>query len=130
MFSCQNGLLSLRLEGEEIRGDGKASRVRWGDVWKVPEGAPCLPGELFGGKRGWKRGLLTQITTQGRARQRAGDWFPDPDWEKSLRRSLPIDGLCLTEQGVEVSFPQCSIAPAAEGTPVFVIPRDLELGSS
>lgn len=120
---CRDGLLSLRLEGEEIRGDGKASRVRWGDVWKAREGAPCPPGELFEGKRGWRRTLLTQIAAQGRARQQAGDWFPDPDWEKGLRRFLPRDGLCLTEEGVESSFPQCSIAPALEGTPVFVVPR-------
>ena len=121
---CRDGLLSLRLEGEEARGDGKASRVRWGDVWKAREGAPCPPGELFPKKRGWKRGLLTQITAQGRARQQAGDWFPDPDWEQKLRRVLPGDGLCLTEEGVEAAFPQCSIAPALEGTPVFVVPRD------
>lgn len=121
---CRDGLLSLRLEGEEVREDGKTSRVRWGDVWKVREGAPCLPGELFGEKKGWKRTILSQITGQGRARQQAGDWFPDPDWEKKLRRALPADGLCLTEQGVEAAFPQCTIAPAAEGTPVFVIARE------
>ena len=119
----QDGLLSLRLEGEEVRGDGKASRVRWGDVWKVREGAPCLPRELFEEKKGWKRSLLDQVGAQGRARQQAGDWFPDPDWEKRLRRALPADGLCLTDQGIEVSFPQCTIAPAVEGTPVFTVPR-------
>ena len=30
----------------------------------------------------------------------------------------------LTEAGVEAAFPQCTIAPAAEGTPIFVIPRN------
>lgn len=120
-----DGLLSLRMKGEEIRGDGKASRVQWGDTWKVREGAPCLPGELFGEKKGWKRRLLTQITAQGRTRQGTGDWFPDPDWEQKLRRALPEDGICLVEEGVEVAFPQCTIAPAAEGTPVFTVLWDV-----
>lgn len=120
----QDDLLSLRLEGEEIRGDGKASRVRWGDVWKVKDGAPCPPGELFAQKRGWRRYVLNQIRAQGGARQAAGDLVLDPDWKVRVKRALPTHGLCLTEAGVEAAFPQCTIAPAAEGTPIFVIPRN------
>lgn len=119
----RDGLLSLRLEGEEVRDDGRASRVRWGDVWRVREGAPCLPGELFQEKKGWRRSLTRELLAQGLARQQAGDWCPDPDWRKRLRRALPADGLCLTEQGVEAALPQCTVAPAAEGTPVFTLPR-------
>jgi len=117
----EGDLLSLRLEGEEIRGDGKSCRVRWGDTWKVREGAPCLPGEVLGGERRWKKTLREQILRQGRERQAAGDWFPDGDWERKVKGRLPVHSLCLTEEGAEIAYPQCSIAPAAEGTPVFIL---------
>ena len=117
----RDGLLSLRLEGEETRGDGKPCRVRWGDVWRVKEGAPCPPRALFGGRRRWRREALAEILRQGEARRQSGNCFLDPDWAKKLRK-LPIRDLCLTEEGAEAALPQCSVAPAAEGTPVFLLP--------
>ena len=70
-----------------------------------------------------RQGILNQIRAQGGARQAAGDLVLDPDWRVRVKRALPTHGLCLTEAGVEAAFPQCTIAPAAEGTPIFVIPR-------
>lgn len=118
----EDGLLSLRLTGEETRGDGRPCRVRWGDVWKVREGTPCTAGELLGGGLRWKKRAVDQILEQGRQRRAAGDCFLDPGWEKKAARAFPHD-LCLTPEGVEAAFPQCSIAPAAEGNPVFVLNR-------
>lgn len=115
----EGGLLSLRLEGEEVR-DGRPCRVRWGDVWRVKEGAPCTARELFGKRRGWKREAVRQLVQQGEARRAAGDCFLDPMWEKAARR-LPLRDLCLTPQGVEAALPQGAVAPAAEGTPVFLL---------
>ena len=118
----ENGLLSLRMEGWESRGDGKVNRVRWGDVWKVREGAPCPLRELLPKGRRWKRALLEAIAKQGRQRKAEGEYIPDEDWEKKLPRFFSEDGYCLTPEGLEFSYPQCSIAPAAEGTPVFQVP--------
>lgn len=125
----ENGRLSLRLEGEEIRGDGKPCRVRWGDVWNVREGAPCPLKEIFAGKRGWKKKLQKQIVQQGNRRRTSGDCFLDRDWEQKVRRLFPEQEYCLTPDGLEFAFPQGAIAPAAEGTPVFQIPlSDLDDG--
>ena len=121
----EGGLLSLRLEGEETRGGGRSGRVRWGDVWKVQEGAPCSLKEIVGGGRGWRKGLVNEVLRQGRGRRKVGDFFLDGDWEKGARTYLPYQDFCLTPEGVELAYPQCTIAPAAEGTPVFVIPRAL-----
>ena len=120
----EGGLLSLRLEGEEIRGDGRPSRVRWGDVWKVREGAPCSLREVLGKGRGWRKGLVDEVIRQGRSRREAGDCFLDGDWEKGAKAHLPHRDFCLTPAGVELTYPQCTIAPAAEGTPVSVVPRE------
>ena len=118
----EGGLLSIRLEGEEIRGDGKPCRVRWGDVWKVREGAPCPLKEFFRGERGWKKRLLTQIIQQGNRRREAGDCFLDQGWAERVRRLLPEQDFCLTPEGLEFSFPQGAISPPAEGNLTFCIP--------
>lgn len=117
----EGGLLSLRLSGEEVRGDGKTCRVRWGDVWKLKEGAPCAARELFGGRRGWKKELFRQVREQGEQRRAAGDLFLDGDWERRARRLLRPEEGCLTRSGTELYLPQGSAAPAAEGTPTFLV---------
>ncbi len=118
----RDGILSLRLEGEEVRGDGKPCRVQWGDTWKVREGAPCTLRDFFPGKGRPSRRLAAEISEQGRARRAAGDCFLDQDWERGVKRFLPEREFCVTPEGVEFAFPQCTIAPAAEGNPVFLLP--------
>ncbi len=120
----EDGVLSLKLSGEETRGDGKTCRVRWGDTWSVPEGAPRTARSLFGGKRGWRRELLRQVREQGEQRRSAGDLFLDPDWERRATKALPLEEACLTPEGAEFFFPQGSVAPAAEGTPAFLVKPD------
>ena len=122
----QDGLLSLRLRGEETRGDGRPNRVQWGDVWKVREGAPCQLKELVPKNRGWKRKIVEQIAAFGAARRAEGTCFLDGDWEGELAKHLPIHDFCLTEQGAELAFGQCVIAPAVEGNPVFCVATQLQ----
>lgn len=120
----ERGLLSLRFTGWEARGDGRKNRVRWGDVWKLPQGAPCPLRELMGKKRGWRGELWRQLWEQGERRRQGGDLFLDRDWEKKARRARPLEGYCLTREGIEVSLPQGAAAPAAEGCPVFTMERE------
>ena len=57
-------------------------------------------------------------------RRQAGDCFLDGDWRQKAKKARPLRDWCLTEEGVEVSLPQCAAAPAAEGGPVFVLPLE------
>lgn len=125
-----DGVLSLRFFGCEVRGDGRPARVRWGDVWELREGAPKPLRELFPGKRGWKKELRRTLVQQGEARRQAGDCFLDGDWAQRAKKARPLRGWCLTEEGVEVSLPQCVAAPAAEGCPVFTLPLTKEAPES
>ena len=118
----QDGVLSLRFHGSEVRGDGRPARVRWGDVWTVREGAPRPLHTLFNGEKGWKSRLWQSIVQQGEARRQSGDCFLDGDWMKKAKAAHPLRDLCLTEEGVEISLPQCAAAPAVEGCPVFTLP--------
>ena len=120
----RDGLLSLRFRGWETRGDGRTARVRWGDVWKVREGTPCPLGALFPGETGWRARLWEELLRQGEERRRAGDCFLDGDWVERVKKARPLEGWCLTEEGIEVALPQCAAAPAAEGCPVFVLGRE------
>ena len=119
----EEDLLSLRLEGEEVCGGSRACRACFGDVWRLCDGAPCSLKEVLGGQRRWKRPLLSQLTELGDSRRAAGDCFLDPDWAQKARRLLPEENFCLLPGGLELFFPQCTIAPAAEGVVCFRMPR-------
>ncbi len=122
----RDGLLSLRLFGEERRGGGKTNRVRWGDMWRLREGAPCSLSALLKGEKGWRRRLWSALRAQGEARRQEGECLLDRDWLRKARAARPFQACCLTEQGVEVALPQCAAAPAAEGCPVFLLPLEGE----
>ena len=116
-------LVSFRFTGEEMCGDGMINRVRWGDAWRIQDGAPLPLRAVFRDQKRWKEELYAQICRQGSQRREAGDCFLDPGWEKAARKALPLRDYCLTPDDVELAFPQCCISPAVEGTPVFRIPR-------
>ena len=119
----EENCLGLKLRAWEERGDGRKCQVCWGDVWKVKEGAPVLLREVLPRKRGWKKALCRQLTQQGEQLQRAGGCFLDPDWPEKITGLLPTGDYCLYEDRVEFPFPQCTLAPAVEGTPILWVPR-------
>lgn len=115
--------LGLKLQAWETWGDGRPFRVCWGDVWKVKEGTPLTLGEVLPRKRGWKKALCHQLAEQGEQLQRAGGCFLDSNWQSRLKALLPAGDYCLYVDRVEFPFPQCTLAPAVEGTPVLWMPR-------
>lgn len=115
----RDDLLSLRFTGLEDRGNGRPARVRWGDVWNLREGAPKPLGELL--EKGWRGRLWRSVARQGEERRRSGDCFLDGDWLQKAKKARPLRSWCLTEEGVELSLPQCAAAPAAEGCPAFTV---------
>ena len=120
----EDGVLSIRFQGQEVRGDGRPARVRWGDVWPVREGAPKPLRSLFAREKRWRARLWQKLVQQGEERRQAGDCFLDRDWPRKAKKAHPLQGWCLTEEGVELSLPQCAASPAAEGCPVFTIPLE------
>lgn len=119
----EKGLLSLRLWGEEERGDGRPCQVCWGDVWRVAEGRACPPRDFFPGKGRWKRDATDQILRQGRQAKQAGAVFLDDDWEERLPRYLALPDFSLTQESIDLTLPACAISPAVEGPLHFSIPR-------
>ena len=118
----QDGMVSIRMTGWERRGGQNPNRVRWGDVWRVREGAPVPLRDFFPRQRRWRQALCQQILQLGRARKQAGESVPYPDWEQKVSALFPEQSYCLTADGLEFAYPQNTLTSAAEGTPVFCLP--------
>ena len=118
----EGGLISLCMEGREEREEGRICRVRWGDVWRREEGAPCPLRELLPPGRRWKKELCRALIREGERQQREGECLLDPGWQRQVRSLVKKGGCCLRGTELEFAFPQCTLAPAEEGTPVFRIP--------
>ena len=123
LFQDQDSL-SIRLDAEEVHGDGRPLRVRMGDVWSLPEGVPLPAGACFPGDRRWWLHLTRKLREQGEVRRAAGDCFLDPDFGPRLRQFLSPHRYCRTPEGLEFYVPQCALAPAAEGVVAFSLPLE------
>ena len=128
--ALEGGLLSLRLDGTEIWGDGRPLRGSWGDVWELPGGTPCPLSRLVGRGRRCRAALAGQAVQVGNSRRAAGDCFLDQGWEAALYRQLRHLSFCLTPEGIELLLPQCAAAPAAEGVVTLSVPRPDTSGST
>ena len=99
LFQDQDSL-SIRLDAEEVHGDG------------------------FPGDRRWWLHLTRKLREQGEVRRAAGDCFLDPDFGPRLRQFLSPHRYCRTPEGLEFYVPQCALAPAAEGVVAFSLPLE------
>ena len=120
---AEGGLLSLCMEGREAREEGRVCRVRWGDVWRAEEGAPCPLRELLPPGRRWKKELCRALIREGERQQGEEECLLDSGWQRRVKALFREGGCCVRGETLEFAFPQSAIAPAEEGTPVFRIPR-------
>ena len=116
----RDGLLGVRWEAEEQLGGRKAVLCR-GEVWRLPRGTPITLKEFFPAGCPWKQQVLRQVEDQIRQRISSGAFSFWQDWPQRLVRSFDPDSFFWTEEGLQVFFPLCSIAPWLEGIPVFPI---------
>ena len=114
--------LSVHFSGLEKQGNINPCRVSWGDVWNMKTGAPCHWRDFLEPPH-TKAHLAQQIKAQGTQQAAASARFFLPNWETQINSNLPAKEFWLTQEHLHLSFPQCSISPAVEGTPEFVFPR-------
>ena len=114
--------LSLHFTGSEKQGSGNTCRISWGEVWNLKTGAPCHWSEFLSPPHS-RSHVAQQIVEQGTQQARAGTRFFHPHWETQVPEHLSAHGFWLTEDKLHLSLPQCTISPAAEGTPEFTFPR-------
>lgn len=120
------GLLSLWQERRERRSpDEPPLAVRRGDTWSLSDGAPQTLYDCAQ-KRGWRKRAMDQIADEARRRLAGGESLLDADCVPKLTRLFDPERFYLTEEGVEVFYPMCTVAPAGEGIPAFTIPQEEE----
>ena len=69
------------------------------------------------------KALLAELTAQSEARLQSGESFFYADAPARVRRFFSPQRFYLTGDSLAVFFPMLSLAPAAEGIPVFLLPR-------
>lgn len=114
--------LSIRMEARERRGDNRVLCYRWGDVWRWADGAVVTLGELFSGRRHWRRSIHRQLLQAAERKTEEGTVFL-PKWRRGLCRWCDFRRFALTGEAIELYCPQCTVAPAAEGALTFHLPR-------
>lgn len=111
-------ILSLYLDAVETT-LGRPRRVRQGDIWRLPSGAPLSLWELLSPGR-WRRGtVLEQIRAQVGPRLQTGESIYYEAWPRLISRHFSPDRVYLTEEGPVIFYPPETIAPALEGFPTF-----------
>lgn len=112
----EEGRFGLLAEAREQTGGPRIRRRLQGETWSLPGGWPLTLWECFPGKR---RQVLEQVKEQIRRRLASGESCFYPDWERRLSRAFRPERFFCSPEGPAVYFPLCSIAPYAEGIPIF-----------
>lgn len=113
--------LSIAMLAREVHGDGRTLEYRWGDTWLWQDGAPVPLRSLFPGEKRWRRQLQNQLEQAVEHSRRSGAYL-DQEIKKPLRCWFSSSRYALSPEGLEVYYPQCTLAPAVEGAPVFRLP--------
>lgn len=113
--------LSIAMQAQETHSDGRTLEYRWGDTWSWQDGAPVSLRELFAGERRWRRTVYQDLEQAAEHSRRRGIYL-DQELKKPLRRWFSASRFALSPEGMELYYPQCTIAPAVEGAPVLLLP--------
>lgn len=115
------GVLSLYTESAETCG-GRTERRRRGDTWDLLTGYPVPLSACFPRKFPWRKTLLRRSETEIERQERAGVARYYEGWRRLLRRNFNPDHFYLSETELFWFWQMFTIAPSAEGIPVFAMP--------
>lgn len=113
--------LSIAMAAREVHGNGRVLEYRWGDTWRWADGSVVTLSALFAGEKRWRSRLRRELD-QAAGRSRQEGVCLDEDISRPLRRYFSPGRFALTEDCLELYYPQCTLAPAVEGAPVLRLP--------
>lgn len=116
------GFWSLYTQSREPTLDGRTLLRRWGDTWDLRSGYPASLRSFFPPRSSWKRQLLTLAAREIQRQEAAGYARYLEGWRRRLRQTFNPMRFYLTPEGLTFFYPMYTIAPAAEGIPVFTLP--------
>ncbi len=124
-------LLSIRIDIREQKSNSFPASLCIGEVWDCSNAFPCSLRSFLPPKRcGWKKFLTEQIKEQVQARLASGESLLDPDRCSGVQQLLDPYRFYLTENGLVIFFPQCTLGSYGEGIPTFTIPIEPQIQSN
>ena len=118
------GLFSLYWDSYWYTGGAHGMTARWGDTWDLSTGCPMSLSDFFPPHTEIKRLLPALAERQAAAALAAGTSLYAPDYPELLRTQFDGKRFYLDDQTLFFFYPLCSIAPYAEGIPVFSAPLE------
>lgn len=124
-------LLSIRIDIQEQKSTPYAASLCIGEVWDCSNGFPCSLRSFLPDKRcGWKRFLTERIKEQAQVLLASGESLLDTDRCPNIQQLLDPNRFYLTENGLVIFFPQCTLGSYGEGIPTFTIPVEPQIQSN
>lgn len=115
-------LFSLHADAAEDTGRRHPLRVRQGDAWRLPGGAPVTLRELLPPRRWWRGPVLEEVRRQIGRQVSAGEAVYFEDWPRLASRQFSFRRFWLTAEGPVIFYPVGALAPELEGFPAFLLP--------
>ena len=119
---CGRGLVSVVLTVREMDRPGRSRTVVKGITWRLKDGRPLPMGELLAPEQRRKKQLTAALAQAAEELRRSGSCVLDRDAGERLFTVLDRDNVWQEGDWTVWAFPQCSIAPAAEGCPILRVP--------
>ena len=118
---CRDGLWSLYTENRERVGSVREV-LRRGDTWDLRAGYPLSLASFFPRKENFRATLLALAEAEIRRQEAEGTARYHEKWRRQLRRTFNRENYYLTDGGIALFWQMHALAPAAEGTPTFLLP--------
>ena len=123
------GQFSLYWDSAWDDGSSQGMTARWGDTWDLAAGCPMFMADFFPPRAEPDRLLPPLAERQAAAAMDAGTSLFDPDYPRLLRTCFDRKRFYIDENNLFFFYPLCSVAPRAEGIPVFSVPLENGLAS-
>ena len=121
--SFQNDdLLCVCQEMTEDAGDSRPNRVLHTITWDTHVGAPLPLSSFFPNNRRWKRMVLDALQAEARKLASSGLYLLDEGAEANFVRYFSSEHYLLTERGLAIFYPQCTVASHIEGILIVPLP--------
>ena len=118
------GWFSLYWDSAWYTGGAHGMTARWGDTWDLTTGCPMSLSDFFPPRAEVKKLLPALAEQQAAAAMAAGTSLYDPNYAELLRKQFDCKRFYIDDHTLFFFYPLCSVAPYAEGVPVFSVPME------
>ena len=124
-------LLSIRIDIQEQGPVTPPVSLCIGEVWDCSSGYPCSLRTFLPMKpRHWKRALTDQLQEQAQLRLDSKESLLHPNCLSIIKQTFDPNRFYLTEDGLVIFYPLCTLGSYGEGIPTFTIPIAQQIHSN